>query len=93
MIQSLNRWSDVRNVERNVMRTVNDLALRISWRFRDPVLQEDEEEEEKEEEENYIPGNNDKTKTEPARVEEAPSSQRQSPSFSEDCAVSAYTLA
>jgi hypothetical protein len=48
------------------MRTVNDLALRISWGFRDPVGEEDEEEKK-------TSGDTDKTETEPASVEQAPS--------------------
>jgi hypothetical protein len=63
MIQNLNRWTNVRNVERNTMGTVNDLALRISWNFRDRVGQE---------EENETSGDTDKGEIETTSAEEAP---------------------
>lgn len=36
-IQNFARWKEVRNAEGNVMKTVNDLALRINWSLRDSV--------------------------------------------------------
>jgi hypothetical protein len=53
------------------MGTVNDLALRISWKFRDPVGQE---------EENETSGDTDKGETETTSAEEAPTGKpRHSP--------------